>query len=75
MQFTIKRETLLKPLQRVAGTVDKKTAQTSILSNVLFTVKNQLLSMVGTDLEIEMVARVPLEGDTVSGEITVSVRN
>ncbi len=72
MQFTIKRETLLKPLQRVAGTVDKKTAQTSILSNVLFTVKNQLLSMVGTDLEIEMVARVPLEGDTVSGEITVS---
>jgi len=72
MQFTIKRETLLKPLQRVAATVDKKTAQTAILSNVLFSVKNQLLSMVGTDLEIEMVARVPLEGAAISGEITLS---
>jgi DNA polymerase-3 subunit beta len=71
MQFTIKRETLLKPLQRVAGTVDKRPAQKPILSNVLFTVKNQLLSMVGTDLEIEMVARVPLEGESTPGEITV----
>lgn len=58
-QFSIQREALFKPLQRVAGALEKK--QTSpILSNVLVTVKNQLLALTATDLEIEMVARVPL---------------
>lgn len=74
MEFTIKRETLIKPLQRVANTVDKRPVQKPILSNVLFTVKNQLLSMVGTDLEIEMVARLPLKGETTAGETTISAK-
>lgn len=74
MQFTIKREKLIKPLQRVANTVDKRPAQKPILSNVLFAVKNQLLSMVGTDLEIEMVARVPLSGEAAAGETTIGAK-
>lgn len=70
MQFTILREALLKPLQRVAGAVEKKQTL-PILANILVVVKNQLLSLTGTDLEVEMIARIPLERPSSAGSITV----
>lgn len=70
MQFTILRETLIKPLQRVVGAVEKKQAQ-PLLANVLVNVKNQLLSLTGTDLEIEMITRVPLEAPSEAGMTTI----
>lgn len=54
MKLTLSRETLLKPLQMVMGVVDRKQAL-PILSNVLLDVNEQYLSIIGTDLEIELV--------------------
>lgn len=73
MEFTIAREALYRPLQRIVGAVEKKQTL-PILSNVLVTVKSQLLSLVGTDLEIEIIARVPLIHKSDPGETTVSAR-
>lgn len=74
MRFSIHRETLLKPLQRVAGTVEKRPVHKPILSNILITVKSQLLSLVGTDLEVELIARVPLAEPAEEGEVTVGAK-
>ncbi len=70
MQFTIQREALLKPLQRVQGALERRQTL-PILSHVLVVVKNQLLSLTGTDLEIEMIARVPLLQNAVAGTATI----
>ncbi len=70
MQFTIPREALLKPLQRVQGAVERRQTL-PILSNILVVVKSQLLSLTGTDLEIEMIARVPLTQPAVAGATTI----
>ncbi|MGE3319331.1 MAG: DNA polymerase III subunit beta [Candidatus Berkiella sp.] len=70
MQFTISREALLKPLLRVAGAVEKRQTL-PILANILVSVKNQLLSLTGTDLEIEMIARIPLTQTSVAGMTTI----
>jgi len=71
MQFTIQREALFKPLQRVAGAIERRQTR-PILANVLVVVKNQLLSLTGTDLEVEMVARIPLSQSAQSGAIAIS---
>lgn len=70
MQFTIHREALLKPLQRVAGAVERRQTL-PILANILVVVKSQLLSLTGTDLEVEMIARIPLTLPAESGAITI----
>lgn len=70
MQFTISREALLKPLLKVAGAVEKRQTL-PILANILVSVKNQLLSLTGTDLEIEMIARIPLTQGSVAGMTTI----
>jgi DNA polymerase-3 subunit beta len=45
-----------------------------ILANVLLVVKGQELSVTGTDLEVELVARVPLDKSDSGGEVTVPGR-
>ncbi|MEY1660628.1 DNA polymerase III subunit beta [Isoalcanivorax beigongshangi] len=74
MRFTINRELLLKPLQQVAGVVERRQTL-PVLANVLIEVSDQRLSLTGTDLELELVARLPLEGDGQQlGETTVPAR-
>lgn len=73
MKFSINRETLLKPLQQVAGVVERRQTL-PVLSNVLLEVAGGSLSLTGTDLELELVARLPLEGDSLDGETTVPAR-
>jgi len=73
MHFTIQREALLKPLQLVAGVVERRQTL-PVLSNVLLVVTGQQLSLTGTDLEVELVGRVPLEENAEPGEITVPAR-
>ncbi|SDU33351.1 DNA polymerase III subunit beta [Halopseudomonas salegens] len=73
MQFSIQREALLKPLQLVAGVVERRQTL-PVLSNVLLVVDDNTLSLTGTDLEVELVARIPLEDAADSGEITVPAR-
>ena len=73
MHFSISREALLKPLQLVAGVVERKQTL-PVLSNVLLVVQGQQLSLTGTDLEVELVGRVQLEEPAEAGEITVPAR-
>ena len=72
MQFTIQREALLKPLQLVAGVVERRQTL-PVLSNVLV-VDGNTLSMTGTDLEVELVGRINLEESAEAGEVTVPAR-
>ena len=51
MQFSVKRDVLLKSLNFVQGVVEKKNTL-PILSNVLLQLKNNKLSIVATDLDI-----------------------
>ena len=73
MHFTIQREALLKPLQLVAGVVERRQTL-PVLSNVLLVVEGQHLSLTGTDLEVELIGRVALEEKAEPGEITVPAR-
>ena len=72
MKFSIARETLLTPLQQVIGVVEKRQTQ-PILSNVLLRLAEGQLELTGTDLEVQLVARVGVDsGD--EGAITVPAR-
>jgi DNA polymerase-3 subunit beta len=66
------RENLLKPLQAVQGVVERRQTL-PILANFLLTIADGRLSVTGTDMEIELVASIPLP-DTEAGEVTVPAR-
>ena len=73
MKFVVLREALLKPLQLVAGVVERRQTL-PVLSNVLIVLNGDQLSLTGTDLEVEIVGRVQLSQAGESGEITVPAR-
>ena len=74
MKFVIQREALLKPLQLIAGVVEKRQTM-PVLSNVLIDVDGEFLSLTGTDSEVELMGRVVLETSAeVSGKTTVSAK-
>ena len=73
MKFSISREELLKPLQHVAGIVEKRQTL-AVLSNVLLVVDKNNLSMTGTDMEIELVTNTAITGDIEPGEITIPAK-
>jgi DNA polymerase III subunit beta len=72
MRFSLQREVLLKPLQQVANVVERRQTL-PVLANLLVAVEDGRVSMTGTDLEVEMVARVDVE-DAQDGEITIPAR-
>lgn len=63
MKFSIGRDELLNALQAVIGVVEKKQTM-PILSNLLLKQSGGQLTIVGTDLELELVTTV----STLSGE-------
>ncbi|WP_111642229.1 DNA polymerase III subunit beta [Marinimicrobium alkaliphilum] len=73
MKFVASREALLKPLQLVAGVVERRQTL-PVLSNVLIQLDGDQLSLTGTDLEVEIVGRLQLEAAGDSGEITVPAK-
>ncbi|MCH1492652.1 MAG: DNA polymerase III subunit beta [Luminiphilus sp.] len=73
MKFSISRDVLIKPLNLVAGVVERRQTL-PILSNVLLSLDAGQLSLTGTDLEVELVGRVAVDGDSVDGEVTVPAR-
>lgn len=73
MEFQINRETLLKPLQLVAGVVERRQTM-PILSNILLTTKEKELRLLATDLEVELQGRVALEKVAMAGAITIPAR-
>jgi DNA polymerase-3 subunit beta len=73
MKFRVARDALLKPLNLVAGVVERRQTL-PVLSNVLLNLDGDRLSITGTDLEVELVGRVNLEAAGEAGEITVPAR-
>ena len=73
MKFSIARDALIKPLNLVAGVVERRQTL-PILSNVMLALEDKTLSLTGTDLEVELIGRVELEAAGVDGEVTVPAR-
>lgn len=74
MYFAIAREAILKPLQLVSGVVERRQTL-PVLSNVLLSLSPAgELAITGTDLEVELIGRVQVGGNTRPGEITVPAR-
>jgi DNA polymerase III subunit beta len=73
MQFTINRENLLKPLQLVTAVIERRQTL-PILSNLLIQLNDKYLSLLGTDMEVELAGRVALEKPGESGATTAPAR-
>jgi DNA polymerase III subunit beta len=73
MHFVISREALLKPLQMVSGVVERRQTL-PVLSNVLMVLDGSELSLTGTDLEVELIGRVPVDQAHEAGAVTVPAR-
>ena len=72
MRFSVQREVLLKPLAQVVNVVERRQTL-PVLANLLVRVRDGQLSLTGTDLEVEMVARTAVD-DAEDGEITIPAR-
>ena len=72
MKFKVTRETLLKPLQAVQGVVERRQTL-PILTNVLLTAQEEMLSITATDMELELIATTALPG-AEDGELTLPAR-
>ncbi|MBV7263980.1 DNA polymerase III subunit beta [Photobacterium sp. WH24] len=73
MKFSVEREHLIKPLQQVNGALGGRPAL-PILGNLLLQVDAGKLSLTATDLEVELVAGLALDGDWEPGATTVPAR-
>jgi len=73
MKLSIQRETLLRPLQVVSSVVERRQTL-PVLSNVLLNSRNNTLTLTGTDLEVEMIARASLDQGADEGETTLPAR-
>jgi len=72
MQFTVSQETIVRPLQLVCSIVERR-ATLPILSTILLRVHGNQLSMTSTDMELEMIATLPVAVEQ-EGKTTVSAR-
>ena len=61
MQFSVKRDTLLQPLQAVQGVVERRQTL-PILANILLSCQDEVLSVSATDMELQLVATTALAG-------------
>ncbi len=72
MKLKIKKEEILKGLQRIQGVVDKKNTM-PILSNMLLTAEGSTIEIVATDLEIGLRGRYAADVEK-PGSVTVSAK-
>lgn len=72
MRFSLQREALLKPLAQVVNVVERRQTL-PVLANLLLQVEDGRISLTGTDLEVEMIARAEAQ-DTEAGETTIPAR-
>ena len=73
MKFTTDRESLLRALQLVTGVVERRQTL-PVLSNLLLVADQNGLSLCGTDLEVELLARIESVDVAQPGEVTVPAR-
>ncbi len=59
MQFTVSQDTITRPLQLVCSIVERRAAL-PILSTILIRAHGDQLSMTSTDMELEMIASLPI---------------
>lgn len=71
--FSIDRQRLLSTLMIAVGTIEKKQGL-PILSNILVDVSDHCLQINATDTEIELIARIQLEGTITHGTATISAK-
>lgn len=72
MKFNIERERLIRPLSQIAGVVERRQTL-PILGNVYIRMDEGSLTLIGTDLETEITARIDgVDGEP--GECTVGAR-
>lgn len=72
MKLTIERDQLLRPLGLVTGVVERRQTL-PILSNVFLSLDDGVLTLIGTDLEVEVNYKIGvIEGD--DGQCTVTAR-
>jgi DNA polymerase III subunit beta len=72
MRFSLQREVFLRPLAQVVNVVERRQTL-PVLANLLVQVSDGQLSLTGTDLEVEMVARQAVD-DAKDGETTIPAR-
>ncbi len=72
MEFTVSQEAIVRPLQLVCSIVERR-ATLPILSTILLRVHGQQLTMTSTDMELEMIASLPVAVEQ-EGKTTVSAR-
>ncbi|HYA86973.1 MAG TPA: DNA polymerase III subunit beta [Nitrospirota bacterium] len=72
MKLTIKKDEILKGLQRIQGVVEKKNTM-PILSNMLLTAEANSIEIVATDLEIGLRGRYVADVEK-PGAVTVSAK-
>ncbi|MEN1941125.1 DNA polymerase III subunit beta [Luteimonas sp. MJ246] len=72
MRFSLQREAFLKPLAQVVNVVERRQTL-PVLANLLALVQDGQLSLTGTDLEVEMIARCAVD-DAQDGEVTIPAR-
>lgn len=72
MKFNIDREVLLPVLQTLSGVVDRRQSL-PILSNLLFNLETNSLSITATDMEVELVVKMDIKLEQ-TGELTLPAR-
>jgi DNA polymerase-3 subunit beta len=72
MKLTIQREVLLKPLQQVAGVVERRQTL-PILGNVLVNASRKGVKLTATDLEVELQTQASVNVDE-AGDTTLPAR-
>jgi DNA polymerase III subunit beta len=72
MKFIITREQVLNSLQQIVSVIEKRQTM-PILSNVLIAIDNNILTLTGTDLEIQIIAKITIN-PAESGTITIPAR-
>nr|AAG33948.1 DNA polymerase III beta subunit [Buchnera aphidicola] len=73
MKFNINNKIFIHNLQKINRFVTKNISF-PILENILISIKNGILSLTATNLEIELIANIKLIKNYTSGHITVSSR-
>ena len=72
MKFDVEKSALIEPLQRVVNVLERRQTL-PILSHVLIECSESGIVLVGTDQEIELSARIPIDNVEVSGVGAVTV--
>nr|AAG33946.1 DNA polymerase III beta subunit [Buchnera aphidicola] len=73
MKFNINNKIFIQNLQKINRLITKNISF-PILENILISIKNGILSLTATNLEIELIANIKLIKHYISGNTTVSSR-